>query len=66
MTVLSPGRAILLGFVLVFVGFIIPLLNVLRVLEASLLLSFLSYGASVGGMLLGAIGAAQYVRKRRE
>lgn len=60
-----PRNFILLGFVLVLLGFVLPFLMVLRIVEASFLLSFLSYGASVTGLLLGLIGAAWYVRINR-
>lgn len=61
---MRPGRMILLGFFLAFAGLVIPLLMVMRVIEAGFLLSFLSHGASVVGLFLGLIGAAWYVRER--
>jgi hypothetical protein len=60
---MSPLRAIALGFVLVLLGFLIPLLMTLRIIEADLALSFLGYGASVAGLLLGMIGASGHIRK---
>ena len=63
---IQPWKLILIGFVLVLLGFVLPFLMVVRVLESSLFLNFLSYGASVGGLFLGLIGAAMYVRIRRE
>lgn len=59
---LHPREMIALGFVLVLFGFLAPLLMVIKVIEASYALSFLSYGASVSGLLLGIIGAAMYSR----
>lgn len=56
---------IALGFVLVVLGMVIPFLMVLRVIQPSLLLSFLSHGISVGGMFLGVMGSAMYVRARK-
>ncbi len=65
MTFLShPGKTILLGFILVMVGLIIPVLMVMHILEASFFLSFLSFGSSVSGLFLGIIGAAMYSKKR--
>ena len=66
---MRPLRLILIGFVLVLLGAVLPFLMVIRVVETSFLLSFLSYGASVGGLFLGLIGAASYVgnvRSRRD
>lgn len=62
---MEPWKIILIGFVLVLFGFVAPFLMVLRVIQPSFLLSFLSYGASMAGLFLGLIGAALYVRIRR-
>ena len=59
---LQPWKIIVIGFLLVLLGFLIPLLMVINVIEANLFLSFLSHGASVAGLFLGLIGAASYVR----
>ncbi len=59
-----PGKTILLGFVLVMIGLIVPILMVMHILEASFFLSFVSFGSSVSGLFLGIIGAAMYSRRR--
>lgn len=59
-------RMIFLGFLMVLVGFVVPLLMVIKVLEASYLLSFISYAMSVAGLFLGVIGASQYVRTHQK
>jgi hypothetical protein len=51
---------------LVLFGFVAPFLMVMRVVESSFILNFLSYGASVVGLFLGLIGAALYVRTHRD
>jgi hypothetical protein len=56
---------IALGFVLVLFGFVAPFLMVIRLIEPSFALSFLSHAASVGGLFLGMIGSATYIRSRR-
>lgn len=58
MKLTQPSGFIIAGFLLVLVGFLLPLLMTLRVIQASFLLSFLSYGASMGGLILGLVGAA--------
>lgn len=59
-------RAILgLGFFLVLVGFVAPLLMVLHIVQPTYWLSFLSYAASFGGLMLGLIGAAWYAARMR-
>ena len=65
MSKLGPGKTIAIGFVLVLLGFVLPFLMVLQIIPSSLIVSFLSYGASVAGLLLGLIGAAMYVRIHR-
>jgi hypothetical protein len=59
---LHPKKIIAIGFVLVLFGFLAPFLMVIKVIKASYALSFLSYAASVGGLLLGLVGAAWYSR----
>lgn len=61
------SRAIIaLGCALVFFGFVAPFLMVIRVIEPSFALSFVSHASSVGGLLLGLLGVASYNRARRE
>ena len=60
-----PLIVLLVGFVLVVAGFIGPALMVLGIVQASLLLSFVSHTASVGGLFLGLLGSAMYVGGRQ-
>lgn len=62
---LKVWQIFVLGFVLVLTGAVLPLLMVIRVVPPNLILSFLSYAASVAGLFLGLIGAALYVRTYR-
>ncbi len=62
---LGPRGMIWLGAGLVVLGVIIPFLMVIGLMESTFLLAFLSYGMSMGGLILGLIGAAFYVRERR-
>jgi hypothetical protein len=62
---IHPRNVILLGFVLVLFGFVAPLLMVIRVIQPSYVLSFLSYAASFVGLLLGLIGSASYVHRHK-
>lgn len=59
---LHPREIIAIGFVLVLFGFLAPFLMTIKIVKTSYALSFLSYGASVSGLLLGIIGAAWYSR----
>ncbi len=60
-----PLRVIFIGFLLVLVGFIGPVLMVLGVVPASFGLSFISHTASVGGVFLGFYGGAMVIGDRR-
>jgi hypothetical protein len=61
----SPIKTILLGFVLCVIGVAVPFLTVLGMIPSNFVLLFLSYAASVGGLFLGIIGAASYIRGGR-
>ena len=62
----QPRTLILVGFFLVLMGVVLPLLMVIHVLESTLFLNFLSFTVSIAGLYLGLIGAATYVRNRRQ
>lgn len=66
MSLFRPRRLILLGLLLVAFGFVALFLMVIQVIEASFSLSFLAYGASFGGLMLGIIGAALASLQDRE
>lgn len=56
---LSYKKIIAIGFILVFLGFILPLLMVMKILESTFFLNFFSFIASMFGVILGLMGAAQ-------
>jgi hypothetical protein len=62
---LSGRSIILIGFVLVVLGFVLPFLMVAKVIESTFFLNFFSFAASISGLLLGVIGSALYVRNHR-
>lgn len=55
---LTPTRMIILGTILMVLGVILPLLMVIKVIPSTFFLNFFSYGASLSGMFLAAIGFA--------
>lgn len=61
----QPWHLFVVGGVLVTVGMVLPFLMVMRLIPTTFFLSFFSYGASVVGLLLGIIGSAMYVARRR-
>jgi len=62
----SPRFLLILGVILLLLGWIIPLLIIMRVIPSTFLLNFLSWGMSVAGLFLGFIGGAMWVRMNRE
>jgi len=56
----------LIGFILVLLGFILPLLMVLGIIVPTFPLSFFSFGAGVAGVLLGVVLTAYSVRLYRK
>jgi len=46
-------------------GMVFPILMVLQVLESTLFLNFLSYGLSVGGLIIGFAGMTLIIKLNR-
>ncbi len=63
---LSPLQLILIGFALMVVGVVLPLLMVIHVIESTFFLNFFSYTASLVGLILGISGAAMYARLKKK
>ncbi len=61
-----PLHLILIGFLLSLVGVALPFLMVIQSVPSTFFLNFLSFTASISGLILGIIGAALYVRRRRK
>lgn len=61
-----PWKIIGLGFTLVLLGVLIPLLIVIRVIQSTLFLNFLAYTLSTAGMIIGFIGMTFLVKVRRD
>jgi hypothetical protein len=51
-----------LGLILMLQGILLPFLMLINVLESTFFLNFFSWGASVGGLFLGVIGVATWMR----
>lgn len=62
---LTPTRMIIIGFLLMVMGVILPFLMVIKVLESTFFLNFFSYTSSLLGMIIGFIGTAFYVHVNR-
>jgi len=62
----SPFQLILIGFVLLVIGFLLPFLMVLQLLESTLLSNFVAYLASLFGLIIGLVGIVLHGHPRRE
>jgi len=63
---ISPRLLLSLGLILLFSGWIIPLLMVMHVIPSTFTLNFLGWTSAVAGLFLGLIGAAMMVRESKE
>ena len=50
----------LLGFIMLVVGFVLPFVMVLRIVEPTLFLNFFAYLVSLFGLIIGFVGVVQY------
>lgn len=57
-----PWQLLVVAFVLLLLGLLLPLFMVLGVLPSTFFLNFLAYAASLSGMILGMIGIVLYSR----
>jgi hypothetical protein len=62
---LSPLQLMLIGFVLLVIGFLLPFVMVLHLIESTLFLGFVAYLASFLGLVIGLIGVAMQGRRGR-
>lgn len=62
----KPLVMILVGFLLVTAGMVLPFLMFLQIIPSTFFMNFFSYAASVSGLFLGLIGGALYVRIHRK
>jgi hypothetical protein len=62
----SPGFLLSLGVLLMLLGIVLPFLMVIRLLESTFFLNFLSWGASVAGLAFGTIGFALWSKGRKD
>ena len=63
---IPPLGLMLIGFVLVVLGVVLPVLMVIHLLPSTFFLNFFAYGASLMGLFLGIIGASLYMRGKQK
>lgn len=63
---LLRNRLIVIGFVCVLVGAVLPFLIVIQLIESTFFLNFVAFTASTVGIFLGVIGTAMHVGEERQ
>jgi hypothetical protein len=66
MNLFGSIQLMLLGFIMLLAGFALPFLMMIQLLEPTFLLILLAYLSSVGGLVVGVIGSALYIRERQD
>lgn len=62
---ITPTRLVIFAILLLVIGVVLPFLMVMKVIESTFLLNFVSFLLSLVGIIIGVIGAAYYVRINR-
>ena len=62
----SLNKLLIIGFILVVIGSVLPFLIVIEIIESTFLLNLIAYLASIIGIFLGVIGTAHYVGKQKQ
>jgi hypothetical protein len=65
MKLLRPVYLMILAFILLLVGWMLPFLMVIHVVPSTFFLNFFSYTISTIGLIVGVVGAVYYVRLRK-
>jgi hypothetical protein len=66
MYLFSPRKLIFTGMLLVVSSFVLAMLLFTRAIPATFFLSFLAFGASTFGTILGMVGAVYIIKFERE
>ena len=62
----SPKNMMIIGTLLMITGVVLPMLMVIKMIPSTFLLSFISYGASLAGMVMAFVGLFTYITFNRK
>jgi len=62
---MRPSRLMVIGFLMVLIGAVLPFLMVMRFVQSTFLINFVAYAASTIGIFLCVISVAMYVGNTR-
>ena len=63
---MRPWNLIVVGLLLSLLGVALPFLMVIHTISSTFFLNFLSFIASITGLIAGIVGASLYVRQHRK
>lgn len=63
---MPPWSLILIGFLLSVLGVALPFLMLIQIIPSTFFLNFFAFTVMMIGLILGIIGSALYVRRRRK
>ncbi len=61
----DPRVLLGVGVFLLLIGVLLPLLEVLQILESTFFWNFLAFGASFFGLMLGIVGSVSYLMRNK-
>lgn len=65
MKFLTPGRMLVIGFIFVLAGVVLPFLMIMKVIESTIFMNFFAYTLSLIGIIIGGFGASMFVKFNR-
>jgi hypothetical protein len=63
---LGPKRLMWIGFAMMILGIVFPILMIMRILKSTIFLNFLSFFLSLVGLIIGMAGTGLYAAIHRK
>ena len=63
---INPKTIFEIGFALLLIGLILPIMMVIHIIESTFFLNFVAYTSSFLGLMLGIIGFVSYTIRHRK
>ena len=62
---INPLILLGVGFVLLVIGWVLPVLMIMQILESTFLLNLIAYSTSFLGLMIGIVGSVMYLSRHR-
>ncbi len=66
MSTINPLILLFVGFGLLVLGFVLPVLMIMQLLPSTFFLNFLAYGMSFSGLMIGVLGSIMVATRYRK